>query len=173
MDDRLRRECTFMDELVHGGHWLNKHLHRESQYVDDCLHWERWLVDERLCWDVNLWTSVYNTGMMNDKRMGHDVWWFVETTNVWSVWTEWSRNIENQVMCFFFFSFLFLFVSPLFSSIPLRNYVMDFRLSRKKWISDLQLHLRWPVVLVFTFSLVSQDNAVKKNRENDRLLCIL
>ena len=31
-------------------------------------------VDERLCWDVNSWTSVYNTGMMNDNLMGHDIW---------------------------------------------------------------------------------------------------
>ena len=110
-----------MDERVHGGRWLNKRLHRERQFVDECLHWERWFVDERLCWDVNSWTSVYNTGMMNDNRMGHDVWWFVETSSVWSVWTEWSRNTETKICvvvllfccccccCFLLFFVLFCF----------------------------------------------------------------
>ena len=48
---------------------MNKRLRREFQFVDKHLHWER-----GLCWDINSWTSFYNWEMMNDNRMGHNVW---------------------------------------------------------------------------------------------------
>ena len=70
-----------------------------------------------ICRRMNIFTliqgraRVYSTGTMNDIRMGHDVWLFMETA---SVWTEKSRYIENLDICFFSFSIFpssFLFVS--------------------------------------------------------------
>ena len=87
-DDCLRWEYQVMDDRVHGGRWVNKSLRWERQiwtkvYIGNVDLYAGTITERRAC--------VYNTGKMNDIRMGHDVWWFMETT---SVWTERSRNIE-------------------------------------------------------------------------------
>ena len=84
-DDRLRWEYQFMDDpdvewtRVYAGN-----VKFGPTSTMGTLICRRTIIQGRAC--------VYNMGTIDDIRMGHDVWWFMETT---SVWTERSRNIEN------------------------------------------------------------------------------